>query len=148
VTPTKCVLEANSTSESPCSCEEHRDHAEEGYTCFYDKGVQRGVAESEVWRTYIVLCELLMRLIPCATLAFLTTAMARDFHVSLRRRRKLMASVFTISGSSIFPAEMLQSEKELLLREKKVPKENEKWFWKAEANIWLILKSSKCVDEL
>jgi len=115
VTPTACVLESNdtytqdlNTYDSSCLCEERSEGSGEGltgagYTCYYEAGVQEEVASSAIWRTYIVLCELFMRFLPCLILTGLTIFMARDFHVSLRRRRKLMATVFTISGNTIFP---------------------------------------------
>ncbi len=71
-------------------------------TCYYESSVSGNVGESPMWLAYVVLCELAMRVLPCLLLVALNFLMVRDFNVSMRRRKKLKAAVFTVSRSSIF----------------------------------------------
>ncbi len=62
-----------------CICEGGDDGEGDGddVTCYYETSVDESVAESAPWRTYVVLCELMMRILPCCLLVVLNFLMVR-----------------------------------------------------------------------
>ena len=55
----------------------------------YHKKENLAVTESSIWRTYVVLTELLCRIGPCMILVTLNILMIRDFKKSIKRRSNL-----------------------------------------------------------
>ena len=111
VVPSGCSAEGrggDDVTEGPrCDCVGERgrsngDDDDDHTTCYYESSVSGNVGESPMWLAYVVLCELAMRVLPCLLLVALNFLMVRDFNVSMRRRKKLKAAVFTVSRSSIF----------------------------------------------
>ena len=113
VVPSGCSAEGrgvDDVTEGPeCDCVGERgrsggddDDDDDHTTCYYESSVSGNVGESPMWLAYVVLCELAMRVLPCLLLVVLNFLMVRDFNVSMRRRKKLKAAVFTVSRSSIF----------------------------------------------
>ena len=82
-------------------------------TCYYGEEEIVNITDNMMWKTYVVLSEMLIRILPCIILVCLNLAMINDFNVSVRRRQQLMATVFTISTSTIF-SENSSSAKDLL----------------------------------
>ena len=113
VVPSGCSAEGRDvddvTEGQECGCVGERgrsggedDDDGDHTTCYYESSVSGNVGESPMWLAYVVLCELAMRVLPCMLLVALNFLMVRDFNVSMRRRKKLKAAVFTVSKSSIF----------------------------------------------
>ncbi len=112
VVPSGCSAEGRGvddvTEGQECDCVGERgrsggdDDDGDHTTCYYESSVSGNVGESPMWLAYVVLCELAMRVLPCLLLVALNFLMVRDFNVSMRRRKKLKAAVFTVSRSSIF----------------------------------------------
>ncbi|XP_059083889.1 probable G-protein coupled receptor B0563.6 [Tigriopus californicus] len=98
-----CIVANRNETFSPlCKCEKSQDE-NGGFTCVYIGEEVESVTESAVWITYVVLIEIMMRIGPCVLLVTLNIRMIQDFNESLRRRRQLMASCFSVTSSALFP---------------------------------------------
>lgn len=98
-----CIVTNRNETFSPlCKCEKSHDE-NGGFTCVYIGEEVESITESTVWITYVVLTEIMMRIGPCILLVTLNIRMIQDFNESLRRRRQLMASCFSVTSSALFP---------------------------------------------
>ncbi len=79
VVPSTCLLVDEVTWETTSvpTCDCGRDDHDDRYTCYYETQPLAGVATSPIWKTYVVLCELMMRILPCVLLVVLTFLMIR-----------------------------------------------------------------------
>ena len=59
--------------------------------CFYEAVIHKGLSESIIWKTYIVLCQLLIRFIPAVLLIILNILIIKAFNLSLDRKKKLLS---------------------------------------------------------
>ena len=92
-----------SSNASACVCERaHYSVTNEDYVCVYDNAEIYPMTHSAIWITYLTLSELFVKVIPSFLLVVLNVWMIQDFNASIRRRRKLKASCFTISKSELF----------------------------------------------
>ena len=59
-----------------CICDEGEEEGDDVF-CYYETSVDESVAASAPWKTYVVLCELFMRIFPCCLLVTLNFLMVR-----------------------------------------------------------------------
>ena len=61
----------------------------EKYMCVYELEEVLARTQSSIWKTYVILCEILVRFGPCVLLIVLNLLMIRDFYKSHKRRASL-----------------------------------------------------------
>ena len=69
----------------------------------YHKKENVDVTTSSIWRTYVVMTEILCRIGPCIILVTLNILMIRDFKKSIKRRSKLKNTHYNDKRSKAYP---------------------------------------------
>lgn len=70
-----------------------------GHKCMYQTVVRNGMLGGSPWVTYVILTELMLKILPSILLLILNFLMAERYYQAVERRAKLRASSF-VSGSS------------------------------------------------
>ena len=58
--------------------------------CNYTAVIHQGLYESSLWKTYVILCQLLIRFVPAILLITLNVLIIKGFNSSLNRKKKLL----------------------------------------------------------
>ena len=58
--------------------------------CNYTAVIHKGLYESPLWNTYVILCQLLIRFVPAILLVILNVLIIKGFNSSLNRKKKLL----------------------------------------------------------